>query len=387
MPVPAEEFDTFLAAVRAFTDDRLIPAERQVEEEDAVPEEIVAGMRQHGLFGLTIPTDYGGVGLGMEQQVLTTMEFTRASAVFRARFSTTLGLGSQAILHNATEDQRRKYLPRLASGEFTAAFALTEPEAGSDAGAVQTSARRDGGDYVLNGQKRYITNAPEADLFVVMARTDPESENHRGVSAFLLEAGAPGLTVLPPDRKLGQHGSHISEMRFEECRVPAENLVGLTEGIGFKCAMDGINVARMHVAATCVGQAIRLIDEALTYAMDRKQFGKPISDFQAIQLMLADSRAEMLAARAMTLETARRIDAGERPLGDMSCCKYFASEMVSRVADRAVQILGGAGYVTAHDVERLFRDARLFRIFEGTSQIHQLIIAREMIKEAGAAKG
>jgi acyl-CoA dehydrogenase len=387
MALSSDEFERFLAGIRAFTRDRLIPAERQVEAEDRVPEDIVAGMRQHGLFGLTIPPAYGGLGLGMEQQVRATIEFTQASSVFRARFSTTLGLGSQAILHNATEAQKRRTLPRLASGEWTAAFALTEPEAGSDAGNVQTAARRDGTDYVLNGRKRYITNAPEADLFVVMARTDPRSTDHRGVSAFLLEAGAPGLTVRPPDRKLGQHGSHISEMIFEDCRVPAENLIGDTEGIGFKCAMDGINVARMHVAATCVGQAMRLIDEALTYALQRRQFGKPIAEFQAIQIMLADSRAEMLAARAMTLETARRIDLGERPLGDMSCCKYFASEMACRVADRAVQILGGAGYVTAHAVERLYRDVRLFRIFEGTSQIHQLIIAREMMKQAGAAAG
>ena len=387
MPMPAEDFDRFLAGVRAFTRDRLIPAEREVEAEDRVPDDIVRGMREHGLFGLTIPTEYGGLGLGMEQQVLTTIEFTQASSVFRARFSTTLGLGSQAILHNATEAQRRRTLPRLASGEWTAAFALTEPEAGSDAGNVQTMARRDGDAYVLNGHKRYITNAPEADLFVVMARSDPESRDHRGVSAFLVEAGTPGLTVSAPNRKLGQHGSHIAEMLFEDCRVPAENLIGDQEGIGFKCAMDGINVARMHVAATCVGQAMRLIDEALAYALERNQFGQPIANFQAIQFMLADSRAEMLAARAMTLETARRIDAGERPLGDMSCCKYFASEMVCRVADRAVQILGGAGYTTAYDVERLYRDVRLFRIFEGTSQIHQLIIAREMMKGAGAAGG
>ncbi len=378
----AKDFEELLARVRAFTQDTLIPAERQVEADHAIPEPIVQEMRDIGLFGLTIPTKYGGSGLTMEQQVLTTMEFTQASAVYRARFSTTLGLGSQAILHNATEEQRERYLPRLASGEMTASFALTEPAAGSDAGNVQTRADRDGDAYILNGEKRYITNAPEADLFVVMARTDPETEGHRGVSAFLVEAGTPGLRIGEPDLKLGQHGSNTSEMYFEECRVEADMLVGHTEGIGFKCAMDGINVARMHVAATCVGQAMRLIDEALTYAVDRKQFDQPIADFQAIQMMLADSRAEMLAARAMTLETARRIDAGERPLGDMSCCKYFGSEMVSRVADRAVQILGGAGYLANHDVERLFRDARLFRIYEGTSQIHQFIIAREMIRGA-----
>jgi acyl-CoA dehydrogenase len=377
-----DDFRQFLESVRRFTQEKLRPNERRVEETDEVPEEIVAEMRRLGLFGMTIPQEHGGLGLSMEQQVLATMEFTQASCVYRARFSTTLGLASQAILFNGTEEQCRKWLPRMASGEVTASFALTEPGAGSDAGAITTRAKRDGNGYVLNGQKCYITNAPEADLFVVMARTNPRSTGASSISAFLVEAGTPGLEVGQVDRKLGNHGSHTAPVYFDDCRVPGSALLGAEEGKGFKNAMAGINTARMHVAATCVGQAIRLIEESVDYAIERQQFGKPIVEFESIQNMLADSHAEMLAARSMVLETARRIDRGERPLADMSACKYFASEMVCRIADRAVQIFGGAGYMAAHDVERLYRDVRLFRIFEGTSQIHQMIIAREMTKAA-----
>ena len=381
-PVSDEDFQPFLDTVRRFTREKLIPAERQVEEDDAIPEEIVAEMRRLGLFGMTIPQEYGGLGLSVEQQCLATIEFTQASHVFRARFSTTLGLASQAIVYNGTQEQCRTWLPRLASGEATASFALTEPEAGSDAGALKTRAAHDGNGYVINGQKCYITNAPEADVFIVMARTDPETTDAKGISAFIVPADTPGIEVAPHDRKLGQHGSHTSQIFFDDCRVDGAALLGAAEGQGFKNAMAGINSARMHVAATCVGQAMRLIELGLDYAMQREQFGQPIAEFQAIQHMLADSHTETLAARSMVLETARRIDAGERPLADMSACKYFASEMVCRVADRAVQIHGGAGYMAAYDVERFYRDVRLFRIFEGTSQIHQHIIAREMIKAA-----
>lgn len=380
------QFQSFVDQVRTWTRGRLQPAERQVEAEGAIPEDLVEEMRQLGLFGMTTPEHYGGLGLSVEQQVLTTLEFTQASAVFRSRFSTTVGLGSQVILRNGTKEQREHYLPKLASGEWTAAFALTEPEVGSDVASVQMAARRDGDAYVLNGTKRYITNGPDADLIVVIARTDPSEPGAPGLSALLVEATAPGFRVGPIDHKMGQHGSLTSDLFFEDCRVPASALVGNREGTGFKCAMDGVNTARLHVAATCVGQATRLIEEALHYALERKQFGKSIADFQAVQLMLADSQAETLAARSMVLETARRVDRGELPLGDLSCCKYFASEMVCRVADRAVQILGGAGYVDTHAVERLYRDVRLFRIFEGTSQIHQTIIAKEMIKAARSTR-
>jgi len=379
--ISGEDFELYLDSIRRFTNEKLIPAERQVEEEDLVPENLVAEMRRLGLFGMTIPEEFGGLGLSMEQQVRATFEFTRASCVYRARFSTTLGLCSQAILFNGTEPQKAEWLPKMASGEVTASFALTEPQAGSDAGALTTKARKEGDSYLINGHKCYITNAPEADVFVVMARTDPETTNAKGISAFIVPSDTPGIEVAPWDRKLGNHGSHTAQIFFDDCRVDTSNLLGGTEGQGFKNAMAGINVARMHVAATCVGQAERLIEMGRDYAMGREQFGHPISDFQAVQHMLAESYAETLAARSMILETARRIDAGERPLADMSSCKLFASEMVCRVADRALQIHGGAGYMAAFDVERFYRDVRLFRIFEGASEVHKMIISREMLKE------
>ncbi len=379
------DFRAFLDTLRRFTREKLLPNERRVEEEDAIPDEIVEEMRRLGLFGMTIPQNYGGLGLDMEQQCLATMEFTQASAVYRSRFSTTLGLASQAILYNGTKEQCETWLPRMASGEITASFALTEPEAGSDAGALRTRAERNGDGYVINGQKCYITNAPEADVFIVMARTDPETRGAKGISAFIVPADTPGLTVGPPDRKLGQHGSHTAAVFFDDCRVDGSALLGGVEGEGFKNAMAGINTARMHVAATCVGQATRLIEMAVSYAKERRQFGRPIAEFQAIQHMLADCHAETLAARSMILETARRMDRGERPLADMSACKYFASEMVCRVADRTLQIHGGAGYMADSEVERFYRDVRLFRIFEGTSEIHKMIIAREMVKAANGA--
>lgn len=382
--VSGQDFAEFLESIQRFTDEKLIPAERQVEEDEAVPEEIVEEMRRLGLFGMTIPQEYDGLGLSIEQQCLATMEFTRASCVYRARFSTTLGLSSQAILYNGTADQKREWLPRMATGEVTASFALTEPEAGSDAGALKTKAVPDGNGYVISGQKCYITNAIDADVFIVMARTDPKTDDAKGISAFIVPRTTPGIEVAPPDRKLGNHGSPTSQIFFDECRVDGSALLGGELGQGFKNAMAGINSARMHVASTCVGQATRLIEMSLAYAMERKQFGQAIAEFQAIQHMLADSHAETLAARSMTLETARKLDSGERPLADMSSCKYFASEMVCRVADRALQIHGGAGYMAAFDVERFYRDVRVFRIFEGTSEIHKMIIAREMIKQAAA---
>lgn len=378
------DFEEYLETIRRFTNEKLKPAELQIDDDGGIPEPIVQQMRELGLFGMTIPAEYGGLGLSVEQQCRATIEFTQTSSSYRSRFSTTLGLASQAILFNGRKDQCERYLPKLASGEWTGSFALTEPGAGSDAGGITTRARQDGNEYVINGEKCYITNAPDADVFVVMARTGEAESGPKGISAFIVETGTKGLSTGRTDRKMGQHASHTSNVFFDDCRVPASALLGEEEGQGFKNAMAGINAARMHVAATCVGQATRLIEEALAYAMQRIQFNQPIAEFQSVQNMLADSQAENLAARSMILETARRIDGGDVPLADMSCCKLFASEMVCRVADRAVQILGGAGYMDDHIVSRLYRDVRLFRIFEGTSQIHQRVISKEMIKAASA---
>jgi len=381
-------FERYLDGIRRLVDQRLIPAEPRLEGQETLPEDLTQLLREAGLFGISIPARYGGGGLSMEQQVRVMFEVTRASSVFRARFSTTIGLGSQPILYNGTEAQRAEWLPRMASGECTAAFCLTEPENGSDAGGLTTAARREGGHFVIDGVKRYITNARQAQVFIVMARTDPASSDAAGISAFIVPADTPGLRCGPADRKMGQDGSATSEVFFDSVRVPAANLIGGRAGGVFKTAVRGINHARLHVAVTCVGQAERLVAEALAYAVQRKQFGQALAEFQLVQAMLADSRAETLAARSMILETARAYDAAGEAQGplvaDIACCKLFASEMVSRVADRAVQIHGGAGYMRGTPVEQLYRDVRLFRIFEGASQIQQMLIARDMVKHATA---
>ena len=382
--VQADAFETYLAGIRRLVRERLIPAEPRLEGQETLPEDLTALLREAGLFGISIPARHGGGGLSMEQQVRVMLEVTYASAVFRARFSTTIGLGSQPILYNGTEAQREEWLPRMASGEATAAFCLTEPEAGSDAGGVRTVAIRDGADFVITGTKRYITNARQADVLIVMARTDAASRDAAGISAFIVPRATPGITMGAADRKMGQDGSATSEVYFDAVRVPASALIGGREGGGFKTAMRGINHARLHVATTCVGQAQRLLDEAVAYAKQRRQFGQALAEFQLVQAQLAESRAELLAARAMVLETARAFDAaGEAvgPLiGDIACCKLFASEMVGRVADRAVQIHGGMGYMRGSVVEQFFRDVRLLRIFEGASDVQRLLIAKEMLR-------
>jgi len=380
------EFETYLDSISRLVREKLIPAEPRLEGQETLPEDLTQLLREAGLFGISIPMRHGGLGLTMEQQVRVMFEVTRASSVYRARFSTTIGLGSQPILYNGTDAQRAEWLPRMASGAVTAAFCLTEPEAGSDAGGLRTSATRDGDHYVLNGSKRYITNARQAEVFIVMARSDLGSRDAAGISAFIVPAGMPGVTCGPPDRKMGQDGSATSEVFFDQARVPAENLIGGREGGGFKTAMRGINHARLHVAVTCVGQAKRLVEEALFHAINRRQFGQALAEFQLVQAKLADMRCETQAARSMILETARAFDAAGEAQGaiiaDIACCKLFASEMVGRVADHAVQIHGGAGWMRGTVVEQFYRDVRLFRIFEGASDVQRLLIAKDMIKGA-----
>lgn len=376
--------ESFVAQVRRFVDERLIPREAEVAETDAIPEDVIAAMREMGLFGMSIPEEFGGLGLTMEEEVNVALEFGRTSPAFRSLVGTNNGIGSQGIVMDGTPEQKARYLPRLASGEIVGSFALTEPDVGSDAGSLRTSARRTQGGWLLNGTKRYITNAPHAGLFTVFARTDPESRNAGGVSAFLVEGGVPGLRLGKADKKMGQRGAHTSDVIFEDCFVPDDGLLGGREGQGFKTAMKVLDRGRLHIAAVCVGVAYRLIEESLRYAMERKQFGQPIAEFQLIQAMLADCRTEAYAGRCMVLESARKKDAGENVATDAACCKLFCSEMVGRVADRAVQIHGGAGYIADYAVERFYRDVRLFRIYEGTSQIQQLVIARNMIREARA---
>ena len=381
MALDDETRDQLIGTVARFVRERLVPLEDKIAEDDAIPPGIVDEMRRLGLFGLSIPEEYGGLGLTTEEEIRVVFEFGQTAPAFRSAFGTNVGIGSQGLVMDGTEEQKNKYLPKLASGEMISCFALTEPEAGSDAGSLGTSAKRQGDGYVLNGTKRYITNAPEAGLFTVFARTNAEEPGGRGVSAFLIEAGTPGLTVGKAERKMGQQGAHIADVILEDCQVPAGALLG-AENQGFKTAMKVLDRGRLHISALCVGIAERLIRDSLAYAMERQQFGKPIAEFQLIQAMLADSRVEAYAARCMVLDAATRRDAGENVGTEASCCKLFASEMVGRVADRAVQIHGGAGYVADHGIERFYRDVRLFRLYEGTSQIQQLIIARDMIREA-----
>ena len=375
-------FEDYLAAVRELSQTVLRPAEDRLTRAGGVPEDLTTALKEMGLFGISIPEEYGGLACTMEEQVLLTFEFCQASCVYRSRFSTTIGLTSQAILDFATEDQKRKYLPLMATGECTGSFALTEPDAGSDAGALTTHAKRDGEGWVINGEKRYITNAPQADVFLTMARTDPNATGARGISAFLVDGNLDGVKVGEPPRMLGNEGSHVCYVWFEDCCVTADALVGGQEGAGLRAALRGINHARLHVAATCVGQAIRLIEEMTAYAAERRQFGQPIGEFGQIQAMLADSQAEMSAARALCMDCARAFDTGDAiPFIDIASAKLFASEMVSRVADRAVQVMGGLGYMEdLSPVARLSRDVRLFRIFEGASQVQQSNIARAMLR-------
>lgn len=378
-----ESFGLLLAAVDRLVRERLMPREAEVAETDEIPADILAELRTMGLFGLAIPEEYGGLGLTTEEEVQVSMTLCRASPVFRSIVGTNNGIGAQGIVIDGTDAQKQRYLPRLASGEVIGSFALTEPEAGSDAGSLRTTARRDGDFYVINGSKRYITNAPEAGVFTVMARTDLQSKDAKGVSAFIVERDTPGLTVGPRDRKMGQRGSHTADVMFDDVRVPAASIIGGKEGMGFKTAMKVLDKARLNIAAVCTGVAERLLEEALNYARERRQFGKPIAEFQLIQAMLADSKTEIYAARSMVLEAARTRDSGANITLEASCAKLFASEMVGRVADRAVQIHGGAGYMQDSAVERLYRDVRLFRLFEGTSQIQQLVIARHLLQQAG----
>jgi len=377
-----QSFEAFIHELRDFVRNRLVPHEARVAAEDEVPAEVVAEMAANGLFGYSIPEAYGGVGMTTEELVRAAMELSQCSVAFRARVGTNTGIGSEALVADGSEEQKRRYLPDLASGKLTGCFALTEPEAGSDATALRTTAVRDGDHYVLNGTKCFITNAPLAGLFTVMARTDPDNQGAGGVSAFLVERGMQGLSTGKPYDKMGQAGSPVSEVHFDNCRVPAANLIG-KEGQGFKTAMKVLNKQRLHLAALCIGPAIRMLDDAIAHTASRKQFGQPVGSFQLVQALIADCQTEIHAARALVLETARKRDAGEDVTLEASICKYFASEMCGRVADRCVQTLGGYGYIADNSIERLYRDVRLFRLYEGTSQIHQLNIAKRTFSAAG----
>ncbi len=379
MALDPETREQLLDTVRRFVREKCVPIEAKVAENDLVPDDVIAEMRALGLFGLSIPTEYGGLGLTMEEEVLVAMELGHTSPAFRSVIGTNVGIGSQGIVMYGTDAQKKEWLPKLASGETVASFALTEPGAGSDAASVRTSAIRDGDHYVVNGTKRFITNANRAGIFTLMARSDPSRKGASGISAFVVPANTPGVSVGKPEKKMGQQGAHICDVNFDNARVPAKLRLG-EENEGFKVAMQVLDRGRLHISGVCIGVAERLIQESVNYAREREQFGQKIGEFQLIQAMLADSRTEAYAARCMTIDAAKKRDAGQNVTMESACAKYYASEMVGRVADRAVQIFGGAGYVADYGIERFYRDVRIFRIYEGTSQVQQVVIARNMLR-------
>jgi len=376
-----EKLHNLLNDVRTYVRERWHPLENTVEELDDVPESIVDELRERGFFGWSIPEEYGGLGLTTEELVLAAFEISQASVALRARVGTNTGIGSEALVADGTQIQKQRWLPLMAAGKLTGSLALTEPEAGSEATNVQTTARLEGNHYILNGQKRYITNAPIADVFTVVARSEPNSKGSSGLSAFIVERGTPGLRTGQAYKKMGQEGAPVSDVFFEDCRIPAENLIGGQEGVGFKTIMKVLNKQRLHLAALCTGPAIRMLDLAIDHTQKRQQFGQSVGNFQLIQAMVADSQTEIYASKSMILEAARARDEGKDVSLSASMCKYFASEMCGRVADRAVQMFGGAGYISDFStIERYYRDVRAFRIYEGTSQIHQLNIAKLVLR-------
>jgi acyl-CoA dehydrogenase len=382
----AEDFRQIRDAVRQLVREGVIPLEEQIEEEDRIPDALRAQAAEMGLFGYALPEEHGGLGVTMSEDVQLAFEFGYTTPAFRSLFGTNNGIAGQVIARFGSEEQKKAYLPRLAAGELIGSFALTEAEAGSDPAGVRTTARRDGDEWVINGGKRYITNAPIADLFVVFARSNPEEKGGRGISSFVVDANAPGVTVGPKDKKMGQAGAWTAEVFFDDVRVPADALIG-EEGRGYAKALTVLSRGRLHIAGICVGMAQRVLDESVAYAATAKQGGAPIGRFQLVQGLLADTHAELLAGRSMVRDVAARYDTGEDTSVGPSSAKLYCSEMVGRAVDRAVQVHGGLGYLRTTPVERFYRDARLFRLYEGTSEVQRVIIGGGLLREAGMARG
>ncbi|MCO7220769.1 acyl-CoA dehydrogenase family protein [Klenkia sp. PcliD-1-E] len=382
----ADVFAQVRTAVRELVRERVVPLEERIEETDAVPDELRRAAADMGLFGYALPEEFGGLGVTMAEDVQLAIEFGYTSPAFRSLFGTNNGIAGQVIARFGSDEQKKAWLPGLAAGELIGSFALTEAEAGSDPAGLRTSARRDGEDWVITGGKRYITNAPIADLFVVFARSEPEQTGGRGISTFLVPASTPGVTVGPHDRKTGQSGAWTAEVFLDDVRVPADALVG-EQGRGYSKALTVLSRGRLHVAALCVGMAQRVLDESVAYAATAKQGGAPIGRFQLVQALIADMHTELLAGRAMVADVAARYDSGEDTSVGPSAAKLFCSEMVGRATDRAVQVHGGLGYLRTTPVERFYRDARLYRLYEGTSEVQRVIVGSGLLRAAGMARG
>lgn len=374
-------FGAFIEQLRRYVRERLIPAEDEVIANDRIPDEILNEMRDMGLFGITIPEEYGGAGMSISQYIETVKQISYAAPAYRSTMSINVGMTGSAIKNFGTAEQKAQWLPRIASGEI-ACFGLTEPGSGSDSAAMQTMAVRDGNGYKLNGTKRYITNSPWAKIGLIMARTSKEAlPKNAHVSCFIVDMESAGITIGKPDKKMGQAGAHIADIIMEDVHIPGDALVGGEEGRGFQIAMQSLDNGRLSVGAMGVGMGRRILDTAIRYATERKAFGEAISNFQLIQAMLADSEAELYAAECMIADACARADRGEVILRKAAAAKLFGTETCGRVADRCVQIYGGAGYLAEYPAERFFRDARILRIYEGTSQIMQLQIAKHLLRE------
>ena len=376
-----EVFAQFIEQLGRYVRERMVPAEKEIIDTDEIPADILAEMREMGLFGLTMPEEFGGAGMNVSQYGQTIRTIAYAMPAFRSIMSINVGMVCSALKNGGTEAQKAEWLPRLAAGEI-ASFGLTEPGSGSDSAGMQTMAVKSGNGWVLNGTKRYITNAPHAKIALILARTSKEAlPKNAHVSAFLMPMDTPGVSVGKRDKKMGQAGSTIADIIMEDVHLPAEALLGLEEGKGFVTAMQSLDNGRISVGSAATGYARRALDSALRYANERKAFGEPIANFQLIQQMLADSEIEIYAAECMLEDVARRADAGENVLRKAAAFKVFATEMCGRVVDRVVQVYGGAGYLAEYDAERFFRDSRIYRIYEGTTQILQLQIAKHMLRE------
>ncbi len=369
----------FIEIISRFVQDECMPVEDAIEDTGRLPDPLVRTMKHLGLFGLRIPVVYGGSGMNLLDYCFALKELSKSHDAIRAIMSVNNGIGSMAIVNDGTEDQKAHYLPLLASGEYISAFALTEPGAGSDASAIATTAAKSPGGWVLNGMKHFITNAPIADIFTVIAVTDKEKRAKGGITAFIVEKGSKGLTIGNIHNTMGGKGWLQAEVIFDDCFVPDKNLVG-SIGSGFKIAMKTLNEGRLSAAASAIGIGERLLSMGVEYAKLRKQFGKAIGEFEAIQWMLADSAMELYAADRMLADTAYRFDHGEDIRTQSSMTKLFATESAFKVADRMLQLHGGMGFMKETKVERMFRDIRAYRIFEGTSEIQRFMIARELLK-------
>lgn len=374
------ELEQMQMMIKKFVDNEVDPYSQQIEEEDKLPEHLVEKAKELGLFGMSIPEEYGGIGLNAFGKAIVLEQLGRTHNGFVSLISAHTGIGTMGLVRLASEELKEKYLPGLATGEKIAAFALSEPGAGSDAADISTKAEKKGDQWVLNGTKHFITNAPVADIITVFAVTDKEKGANGGITAFLVETGFRGIEIGKPDVKMGLRGSYTAQVILEDCYVPEENIIGEV-GMGYVNALKILGEGRVGLAARSVGSSEKLIELAASYAKERFQFGKPISSNQGIQWMLADMATQTAAARALTMDAAKKIDAGKKIIKEAAMAKLFASDTFNEVADQALQIHGGIGYIREYAVERFYRDARITKIYEGTNEIQRVIIARRILEE------